>query len=336
MKKIFITGATGYLGEAICQEAHQRGYAIRALCRREPAAGMFPEGVEVCRGDITDLSSLARALQDCAAVIHAAGLVSIWRRDPVDFYRINVEGTENVLRAAGKKKIRVVYTSSFFALGPTSAAPANESWQNPNVPFPTHYARSKALALQKVKSWIVEGYDIVPVYPALIYGPGKATQGNHITQMIADYVHRKIPGILGSGEQRWTFSYVTDVAQGHLLALEKGEPGEGYILGGEDASLLEFLELLETVTGVKRPRRRIPFAAAKAAACVEEFRARWSSAYIPRLTREVVDVYKYHWRFSSQKAITQLGYTRTPLKVGILKTLESLGLAPPENRNTIL
>ena len=154
--------------------------------------------------------------------------------------------------------------------------------------------------------------------------------------MIADFVHRRVPGILGTGEKRWTFSYVQDVARGHLLALEKGEAGEGYILGGEDASLVEFLELLEGITGVKRPRRRIPFAAAKALAWVEEARARWSNDYLPRLTREVVEVYKYHWRYSSQKAITQLGYTRTPLKAGILKTLASLGLAPPEERNTIL
>lgn len=336
MKKILITGATGYLGGAILQEARRQGYAIRALCRREPEAGTFPEGVEVCRGDITDLPSLAPAVSDCEAVIHAAGLVSIWRRDPADFYRINVEGTENVLRAAGEKRIRVVYTSSFFALGPTGASPANESWLNTEVLPPTHYARSKAVALQRVKPWIAEGFDIVPVYPVLIYGPGKATQGNHITQMIADFVHRRVPGILGTGEKRWTFSYVQDVARGHLLALEKGEAGEGYILGGEDASLVEFLELLEGTTGVKRPRRRIPFAAAKALAWVEEARARWSNDYLPRLTREVVEVYKYHWRYSSQKAITQLGYTRTPLKAGILKTLASLGLAPPEERNTIL
>ncbi|MFB3788905.1 MAG: NAD-dependent epimerase/dehydratase family protein [bacterium] len=329
MTKILITGATGYLGGAILQEAHRQGYDLRALCRREPEPGTFPDRMEVCLGDINDLSSLTGAVSGCEAVIHTAGLVSIWRRDPADFYRVNVEGTENILRAAGEKQIRVVYTSSFFALGPTGASPANETWLNTEILPPTHYARSKALALQRVKSWIAAGHGIVPVYPALIYGPGKATQGNHITQMIADFVHRRVPGILGTGDKRWTFSYVQDVARGHLLALEKGEAGEGYILGGEDASLVEFLELLEAVTGVKRPRRRIPFAAAQALAWMEEIRARWSRHYIPRLTREMVDVYQYHWRYSSQKAITQLGYTRTPLKVGILKTLESLGLAPP-------
>jgi len=335
--KLLITGATGYLGGVIVREAVRKGYDIRVMVRDVDGNHNLPDKTEICQGDLLDIKSLLKALEGCEAAIHSAGLVSIWRKNPFDFYQINVLGTENLLRAAREKKVsRVVYTSSFFALGPTNATPADETWNNPIEFYPTDYARSKADADRKVREFARNGFDVVLVYPVLIYGPGKSTQGNHITKMIDDYARRRIPGIPGNGEKQWTFSYVDDVAQGHLAALEKGKKGERYILGGEDATLLDLFEMLESLTGVKRPRRKIPFTVAKAFAWVEELRAKMSQQYVPKITRAVVEVYKHHWRYSSYKAITELGYTRTPLKMGLLKTLESLGYAPREPQNTLL
>ncbi len=335
--KILITGSTGYLGGSIVREAHTQGHSVRALCRKPPKVESFPPGVEIVPGDLSSPGSLRDAMQDCQAVIHSAGLVSIWQRDPQDFMRVNVEGTQAVMQAAfdsGMK--RVVYTSSFFALGPTEERPADESWWNPDESCMTQYGRSKWIALQKVREWIAQGLDVIPVYPVLIYGPGKSTQGNMITRMVDDFIHRRLPGVLGDGKNRWTFSYVDDVAKGHLLALEKGMKGEGYILGGEDSSLDELFDLLQELSGVKRPRFKIPYSLAKGVGFLDELRARVSKNYLPQLTREVVEVYKRHWRFSSHKAITQLGYTRTPLKVGLIKILESLGYSLPQDRKTLL
>ncbi len=335
--KILITGGTGYLGQKIVAEAQARGHDVRALCRKPPEAGTFPVGVTTATGDLSRPETLREAMRDCQAVIHSAGLVSIWQRDPRDFYRVNVEGTQNVLQAASDSGIeRVIYTSSFFALGPTQERPADETWWNPDETCMTEYARSKQRALLAAREWIAKGFDIVPVYPVLIYGPGKATRGNFITKMVDDYIHRRLPGVLGDGEGRWTYSYVDDVARGHLLALEKGKKGESYIFGGEDASLNELYDLLQVLTGVKRPRFRIPFSVAKGIGWLEEWRARLSKNHLPQLTREVAEVYKHHWRYSSQKAITQLGYTRTPLKAGLIRILESLGFSFPEDRKTIL
>ncbi len=333
--KILITGATGYLGGAILREALKQDHAIRALCRRKPEPGTLPDGVEIAPGSLLDPDSLTQAAQGCDAVIHSAGLVSIWRRNPDDFFTVNVQGTDNLFEASVKAGVsRIVYTSSFFALGPTDERPVDETWRN-DIQH-TGYARSKALAHQRMEQWLERGADIVSLYPALIYGPGKKTQGNHITQMTQDFLDRKIPGVLGKGDKRLTFSYVDDVAKGHLLALERGIKGEGYILGGEDASLVELFEMLEEITGIKRPKRRIPYSIAKGIGFMEEIRARLSNHYTPRLTRDVVEVYKHHWRYSSQKAITELNYIRTPLKIGILKTLESLGYAPAKNRQGVL
>ncbi|MEW6236917.1 MAG: SDR family oxidoreductase [Candidatus Omnitrophota bacterium] len=334
--KILITGATGYLGGAIVREAALQGLGVRALCRRAPDPGLLPPEAEIALGDILEPDSLHSALHGCEAVIHSAALVSIWERDPGAFYRVNVNGMENVMNAAMRMGTsRVIYTSSFFALGPTDAAPADENWDH-SANTITNYAKSKAAAEKRARQFANKGLDIVIVYPAFIYGPGKATQGSAITKLVEDFVKRKVPGTIGAGDMRMTFSYVDDVVKGHLLALEKGRQGERYILGGEDASLAELFEMLEEITGVRRPRRRIPFWAAKALGAVEEWRARLSSNYLPRLTRDVVDIYKNHWRYSSQKAIAELGYSRTPLKMGLWKTLESLGLAPKEKRGAIL
>jgi len=335
--KILITGGSGYLGGVIVDAAIRKGHQVRVLYRSVPENTSYGDQWEPCCGDLLDIKSLLQAVEGCDAVIHCAGLVSIWRRNPFDFYQVNVQGTSNLLRAVREKKIgRVVYTSSFFALGPTNPTPADENWSNLTDFYPTDYARSKADADRKVLEWIGNGSDGVMVYPVLIYGPGKSTQGNHITQMIDDYLHRRIPGIPGKGDRRWTYSYIADVAQGHLAALEKGRSGERYILGGEDATLVELFELLESLTGIKRPRRRIPFSVAKGIAWVEELRAHWFKNYVPKLTRPMVEVYKYHWRYSSQKAMAELGYTRTPLKMGLIKTLESLGFTLPGEKKSIL
>jgi NAD+-dependent farnesol dehydrogenase len=335
--KIFITGATGYLGGKILRVAHEQGHSIRALCRQAPEAGSLPDDIEIALGDLSQPDALVEAMQGCDALIHTAGLVSIWQRDPQDFHRVNVDGTENLLEAARNAGVgRVVYTSSFFALGPTDDRAADESWNNPDESCMTEYARSKTIALQRVREQIANGMDIIPLYPVLIYGPGKATQGNFITKMVDDFLHRRIPGVLGGGNGRWTYSYVDDVAKGHLLALEKGRRGESYILGGEDASLNELLDLLHELTGVKRPNMKIPNPLAKGMAWVEELRARMSSNYLPKLTCEVVDVYKHNWRYSSHKAITELGYSRTPLKAGLVNILDSLGFTHPDERKTML
>ncbi len=333
--KILVTGASGYLGGTIVNEALEQEHDVKAFGRSEKHDTNFPPSVEYIQGDLLNPSSIKKALSGCDAVIHSAGLVSIWEKDPTVFHQINVVGTANLLRAAcDQENMRVIYTSSFFALGPTEEKPANERWNNTKNYPTTEYAKSKTIALKHVQERIQQGNNIIIVYPCLIYGPGKDTQGNHITKMIRDYVNRKLPGFPKPGTYRWTYSYVNDVAKGHLLALEKGNTGEGYILGGEDAPLIEFFQILESLTGIKRPKRRIPLGLLKKVAWVEELRAQISKNYVPKFTRDMIEVYKHHWRYSSNKAIVELGYTRTPLKMGIVKTLEYLGVPIQEDPTT--
>lgn len=337
--KIFMTGATGYLGERIVHYALKQGHEVRALCRNAPMKCDRNNAIEYVNGDLLNTASYKDAMHGCDALIHTAGLVSIWQRDASDFRRMNVEGTRGIMQTAAQCGVkRMIHTSSFFALGPTTGKPVYEDWQNHNCTGykPTHYAQSKHEADRWLRGWVKDGHDVISLYPALIYGPGKATQGNHITKMMDDFIHRRLPGIPGSGTFRWTFSYVEDVAKGHIQALENGRAGEKYILGGEDATLLELFEILELVTQLKSPRLKIPFSLLRMIGYIERWRARMSSNYIPKLTPDTVDVYQQHWRYSSQKAISEIGYTRTPLKIGIIKTVESLGFTLPSERHSIL
>ncbi|MDP8246261.1 MAG: NAD-dependent epimerase/dehydratase family protein [Candidatus Hinthialibacter antarcticus] len=334
--KVLLTGVTGYLGEAIAREGASRGYDLRGLCRVMPPPEQRIANVEYVVGDLLEPDSLRAACAGCDALIHSAGLVSIWRRDPGDFYRVNVDATRELFQIAYEQGVeRALYTSSFFALGPTDAALADETWLNDRVEPPTHYARSKTAADRLARSLMDEGRDLTTVYPGVIYGPGRRTQGNHVSTLVEDFCKRKIPGVIGPDDRRWTFSYIDDVAQGHWLALETGKAGGRYILGGQDATQAELYEMLAELTGQSAPQRRIPAALAYLVALLEEGKARFLGA-APRLTRESLRAYSYHWRFTSHKAVTELGYTRTPLKIGLQKTLDALGYAPPEDRSTLL
>lgn len=336
MERILITGGTGYLGSVVVRQAVEAGYQVRVLCRRVPEAMGWPASVEVALGDLTVPATLAEAVRGCEAVIHTAGLVSAWQVDAAAMARINVEGTENLLAAAfGVGVKRVVYTSSFFALGPTGERPADERHATVDECEEIPYIHSKREGLRRVRDWIGRGHAIVPVYPGMIYGPGKATDGNYITVLIEDFSRRRMAWLAGDGMKRFTLAYVEDVAKGHLLALRRGEPGAGYILGGEGVTLYTLYRMLQELTGKKGKIRRMPLWIGYGFAWWEECRLRWNPEYKPVLTRALLPVLQRHWWYTSQKAIGELGYTRMPVKMGLYKTLESLGLVQPE-RSTML
>lgn len=332
---VLITGATGYLGQAVAREGIARGYQVRGLCRRVPNDSESIDGVEYVEGDITKPDTLATTIEGCSAVIHCAGLVSIWHRDPAEFDRVNVDGTRNVIDAANVNDIeRVILVSSFFALGPTKDSYADEDWLTDEDP-PTPYARSKRKADLLVRERIDRGGNLILAYPCVLYGPGRECEGNLIGRMMGDFMRKKIPGLPGPRDRRLTFTYLSDAAQGLWLALEKGRSGERYILGGQDATLPEVFDIWSEFTGVKAPRWEIPYPFSYLVALLSEAKANILGG-TPSLTRESLRAYQEHWRFTSHKAVTELGYSRTPLKIGMLKTLASLGFAKEDERSTIL
>ncbi len=340
---ILLTGATGYLGSQIAREIAARGLPLRVLVRDPaglgaqaslrdaqgrlclPVAGTaeLPDararGREIVVGDVTDPAALRGALRGADAVIHTAALVKMWVRHRHDFWRINVEGFQNLVRLAAEAGVRrIVYTSSFLALGPSADPSAGENLVH-HGPYANEYEETKAQAL----AWLrPEGreFPVVTLFPGVIYGPGPKTQGNLVGGMIDQYLAGKFPGLLGSGNQRWSFAYIADVVGAHLAALEKGTPGEEYMLAGDNRSLNDFFRVLASVSGVNHPVRHMPFWAGKIAGAIEVARARLFG-HTPQLTPGVVEIFKHEWVYSSAKAERDLGYHVTPLEEGLRRTL---------------
>jgi NAD+-dependent farnesol dehydrogenase len=342
--KTLVTGATGFLGRRLVAELAPR-HALRVLVRPRsggagPAGdagaagghsgdrggaggrGAFPDGVEVVTGDVADAASVRHAIAGCEAVVHAAALVKILA-PAAEFDRINVGGLENVLAAAAGAK--VIYVSSFMALGPSeggpggvldeSAAPAGDGriWIN-------SYERTKALADRLARRAIAEGQNVVVVYPGVIYGPGEMTEGNLVVRHVLDLLHRRLPALLGTPGRRWCHVFVDDVARGIGLALERARPGGRYVLGGENTALGDFYRLVEELSGVPVPRRRLPDGLATTIGAAQKAWARLRGT-TPALTPDLVEVYRHDWAYSSARAAAELGYTFRPLREGLATTL---------------
>ena len=321
---LLLTGSTGYLGSRIAQELIERRVPFRVLVRN-PARLTFDPTVSRCEvvvGDLCDAGKLAEALRGAKHLIHSAALVKMWVRDRQDFWRVNVEGLKTLLQAAERAGVeRVVYTSSFIAAGPCSDQNTGEGLRN-RGPYSNEYEETKAIALDWLRAEGFARFPVVALLPGVIYGPGPATEGNLVGGMIQQYLSGKFPGLLGSGEQRWSFSFIPQVVAAHLAALEIARTGEEYFLAGDNRSLNDLFRILEDLTGVRHSVRHLPFWAGKAVGTMEAARARLFG-HQPQLTPGVVEVFKHDWTYSSSKATRDLGYRVIPLEEGLRKTLEA-------------
>lgn len=322
---ILLTGATGYLGSQIASELARRGQPFRVLVRDASRLGFDPAQAhcEVAVGDIRQGDVVARALEGVNQVIHTAALVKMWVRDARDFRRVNVEGLKGLLLAAEQAGVeRFVYTSSFIALGPSADTTAGETLENLG-PYSNEYEQSKAEALSWLRAEGFTKFPVVALMPGVIYGPGPVTEANLVGGMVEQYLAGKFPGLLGSGQQRWSFAFNADVVAAHLAALEKGRTGEAYVLGGDNRSLNEFFGILGELTGARHAVRHLPFAAGKALGAIEIARAT-CFGHQPQITPGVVEIFKHDWVYSSSKAEKELGYRVTPLEEGLAKTVAKL------------
>ncbi|HET9177856.1 MAG TPA: NAD-dependent epimerase/dehydratase family protein [Terriglobia bacterium] len=321
---ILLTGSSGYLGSRIAHALVARGEAFRVLVRDPDKLGLAPAETrcEIMAGDLCDREAVANALRGVQQVVHSAALVKMWVKDPREFWRVNVEGLKSLLEAADRAGVeRVVYTSSFMAAGPSSDSKAGEGLKN-HGPYSNEYEETKARALDWLRAEGFARFPVVALLPGVVYGPGPPTDGNLVGSMMRQYLSGKFPGLLGSGEQRWSFSYIAEVVQAHLAALEKGRAGEEYFLAGDNRSLNDLFRVIGRLADVTFPVRHLPFAIGKAVGALEVARARLFD-HRPQLTPGVVEIFKRDWIYSSDKAVRELGYRVVPLEEGIKKTLEA-------------
>jgi farnesol dehydrogenase len=320
--KVLVTGGAGFLGRNVVSALLARGHEAVLLVRGGRRPGL-PENATVVAGDVRDVDAFRTAALGCDAILHAAALVKLWSPRIADFDDINVGGIGNAIAAARAHRIRLVYTSSFMAIGPTPGAPADESQNHPGPPYRNDYERTKALADGVARDYAREGGDIVLLYPGVVYGPGELTDGNIVAKMISDRMNNRLPGIVGPGDRLWSYAFVDDVAQGHVAALERGKRGERYLLGGENATLTEVFAAASKRAGRDLTPRKLPYGLSRAVG-----RAMWMWADMtgkpPDLTHQAVGVFENDWAYRSGKAIKELGYRVRPLEEGIGATVDWL------------
>ncbi len=326
--KILLTGGTGYLGKRIAQRLVSANHEVRGLVRAS-SSGRLPAGVDRAEGDVTDSIRLLDAAAGCDAILHCAALVKMWVPDRTQFDRVNVDGLRNILEAARRVGARrVIYTSSFIALGPTDGRTADETWVHAPTGHHNDYERTKAAADLVAREEARKGAPLVTLYPGVVYGAGELTDGSLMTRTIRDFMNRRLPGYLGSGDQRICYAYIDDVVEGHLLALERGREGRRYVLGGENATYKELYATLSRLTGVKAPARHLPFWLMGLLGRLLRWRADITGTE-PPITDEVIEIYRHDWAYSSSAAVEELGYRITPLEEGLRRTIEWLRTAAP-------
>jgi dihydroflavonol-4-reductase len=302
-----VTGANGFLGSAVVRALLADGEAVRALVRpgsdRRNLDGL---DVEVATGDITDPDSLRRATTGCGTVFHVAADYRLWVADHGPMYRANVGGSVNVLEAAAAAGAeRMVYTSSVAVLGINKdRTPADEDTAVSQDDMVGHYKRSKFMAEVSVRRRAAElGFPVVTVNPSTPIGP-RDIKPTPTGRILLDAAAGRMPAFVDTG---LNLVHVDDVAAGHVTAAKRGVPGERYILGGDDFTLQQILELVAQHVGLRASTIRLPHWSVYPLAFVAEAMALLTKRE-PRVTLDGVRMSTKHMYFSSRKAQRDLQY----------------------------
>ncbi len=311
---ILVTGGTGYLGGALVQALRRRGDRVRVLARKTSRTDELARlGVEIATGDILDRASVEQALDGCDMLYHTAAIYEYWTPDRALQKRITVEGTRNVLAAAQAKGVRrVIYTSTSYTIGEAHGQTGTEETPHRGY-FIGVYDEAKYHAEQVAREFARQGLPVVILNPSGIFGPGPLKP---VGKMMLDTVTGRQPMLLRGNVSH---VYIDDVVQGHLLAAEKGRPGERYILSAYNVDAVDFLRETCRLAGVKPPPVG-PLFIGRIVANLQELVARLTRRP-PDLPREVVALLAHGMRVDGSKAERELGLRYTLLEEAITRTL---------------
>ena len=266
--KCFVTGATGFLGSHVARQLLARGADLRLLVRPTSRLDNIADlAAEHVIGDLRDPDSLKQGMEGCEFVFHVAADYRLWSLNHQELYDSNVEGTRNILRAARDSGVRrVIYTSSVATMGfGNNGRLTDEKSPVTLANMIGDYKRSKFMAEQLVLEAGRSGQNVVMVNPTTPVGE-RDIKPTPSGQIILDFLRRKFPAYVDTG---LNLVDVIDCADGHLLAMEKAQPGERYILGGENLTLKQILDKLGAITGLPSPKMKLPYAVALATGVVD-------------------------------------------------------------------
>ncbi len=318
--KAFVTGGSGFIGRHLIRKLTARGYKVRALSRSINSDVLLRQlGAEPVRGHLNDLPALRQGMKGCDVVFHMAAWYRLGRRGASQAERINVRGTRNVLQTAYQMGIpKIVYTSTIAVFGDTRGQMVDESYYQ-GAPFLSEYDRTKWLAHYRVALPLIEeGAPIIIVMPGGVYGPGDTSV---INEMLTLFLRGKLP-VLPGPETTLTYAHVDDIAEGHILAAEKGKTGESYILTGPARSLGEMVRLWAELSGRPAPRLVIPAGMLRPFAPLMGLLE--GVVDLPgAFTEEAVRSLGATYIARSDKARAELGWQPRPLEEGMAETVAS-------------
>ncbi len=315
-----VTGATGFVGAAVARALAARGQKLRLMVRaNSDRRNLANLQADIVVADLANPASLSAAVQGCRYLFHVAADYRLWVPNPAEMRRVNVDGTVALLTAAHQAGVeRTVYTSSVAALGLLpSGEPADENTFVDEELLIGAYKRSKYDAEQAVRTCVLQGQNIVIVNPSTPVGPGDI-KPTPTGKMVLDAANGRMPAFVNTG---LNVVHVDDVAQGHLLALERGRVGESYILGGENLMLKDFLRIIAAQTRRRAPTIRLPITPLMPIAAAMEVIA-GRTGRTPLMTREMLRMARKKMFFSSAKAIASLGYAPRPAREAVEDALD--------------
>ena len=334
--RYFVTGATGFIGGRVVRQLRAAGHDVVALVRTPAKAkDLTALGVSLHPGDVTDPQSMRAAMQGVDGVFHLAAWYRIGARasERRDADRINVQGTRNVLELMRDLRIpKGVYTSTLAVFGDTEGWVGDESYRFTG-PFLSVYDRSKWQAHYEVAVPMIQaGLPLVIVQPGVVYGPGDPSV---IGTLLRQYLRRTLP--IRPHGAAFCWGHVDDTARAHLLAMEKGRPGESYIVAGPPHTLEEALEMAEEITGIRPPWLRPPAVVLRTLAVLASAIERvvpLPQTYSGETLRIAAGA---TYLASSEKAQRELGFRTRPLEDGLRETLlsEMAAMGMQDARNGI-
>jgi dihydroflavonol-4-reductase len=310
--KVFLTGATGFVGGHVARAYAAAGAQLRLLTRSTSnLAGIEGIAAEVVVGDLRRVESLRSALAGCDALVHVAADYRLWVPDPKEMYAANVDGTRELLKLAREAGVaKVVYTSSVATMGfDRSGTIVDEATPVSLDDMIGHYKRSKFLAEQEAIAAAKAGQHVMILNPTTPVGPGDA-KPTPTGRIVVDFLNRNFPAYVDTG---LNLVDVAEVARMHVVALERGRPGERYILGGENLTLKQILDRLSAITGLPSPTMKVPHWVAMTFAFFDESITGKLRGKEPRATVEAVRMGRKMMFASSAKAERELGFEVLPV-----------------------
>jgi dihydroflavonol-4-reductase len=328
---VFLTGATGFVGSHVAQAYAAQGASLRLLTRSTSnLAALEGLAADTVVGDLRAPESLRAALTGCDALVHVAADYRLWVPDPKEMYAANVDGTRELLRIAREVGIpRVVYTSSVATMGfLKDGTIVDEASPVALADMIGHYKRSKFLAEQEAIAAARAGQRVILLNPTTPIGASDA-KPTPTGRIVVDFLNRNFPAYVDTG---LNLVDVAEVARMHVVALERGTPGERYILGGENLTLKQILDRLSAITGLPSPTMRVPHAVAMAFAFFDETLTGKLRGREPRATVEAVRMGRKMMFASAARAERELGFQVLPVYPALRAAVDwflAHGYAPP-------